>query len=351
MSVATSLSNPGISASEPTFADLITSRLPVLLPHHPHVISIMPIAAPGGQHANVRRIVLSTGETAIVKRHIFAFTTAGQTYDLLTVEEAVAAFLRTAGCAVSNVLGIDREAGLVVFDDAGEMTLDDTVQTSSPFERSRLASSALDAFVQIQDALIHQNDLTEELVASGCDRATIQETFVSLCDHLTPDRIRPLVTSQVTDSDLSRIQDLIRSLAAKPLYLGPTDYNARNIVVSHDGKLCFLEWAKVGFDWPERRIAQYLTSLGSGRAGALPRTLVDRWLVDRYGETMSWTDPASAVSDLDAHQLIYYILLALRWQAFHADLPKGIRNELVTPLSNNSAIRNLRGMFVDSGQK
>jgi hypothetical protein len=349
MSAATSSSKPNASAPEPTFAELITPLIHDLLPDSPRVTSIIPVTAPGGPHANIRRVVLSTGESVVAKRHLFAFRAAGQPYDLLTVEQKVTACLKNAGCSVPEVLGSDPASGIVILKDVGGATLDDAIQTSSPAGRFRLATSSIDEFVRIQNAFIHQDSLTEDLVAPGGDRESVQETFAGLVDLLGPEQLRPLVSSNVTDTDLDGVASVVRRLSERPLVLGPTDYNARNIVLSDDAHVWFLEWSKVGFDWPERRAVQYLTSLGAGRPGSRPRSLIDRWTADRYAASATWTDKNSAASDLDAHHLIFHILLALRWTASQLDLPKGIRNALITPLSEDLEIGSLRRLFSQVG--
>jgi hypothetical protein len=282
---------------------------------------------------------------------MFAFSTAGQPYDLLTVEQAVTGILRTAGCSVPDVLAVDHNTGIVILEDVGVTTLDDSVQTSSPAERFRLATSAIDAFVRIQHTFVNQKGLTHNLVAPGGNRKSVKDAFEGLTDLLGPEQLRPLVSGSVTDSELDGVATLVHRLSEKTLVLGPTDYNARNIVLSDEARVWFLEWSKVGFDWPERRAVQYLTSLGAGRPGSRPRSLIDRWTADRYAGSATWTDRVRAASDLDAHHLIFHILLALRWTASGADLPRGVRNGLITPLSEDLETGNLRSLFCRARSK
>ncbi|SVE38777.1 uncharacterized protein METZ01_LOCUS491631, partial [marine metagenome] len=154
--------------------------------------------APGGLHANIRRVRLASGETLIAKRHTFAFSTVGQPYNLLTVEQAVTGILRTAGCSVPDVLAVDQNTGIVILEDVGLTTLDDSVQTFSPAERFRLATSAIDAFVRIQHTFVNQKGLTHDLVAPGGDRKSVKDAFEGLTDLLGPEQLRPLVSGSVT---------------------------------------------------------------------------------------------------------------------------------------------------------
>ncbi|MEE2753248.1 MAG: hypothetical protein VX910_04640 [Candidatus Latescibacterota bacterium] len=336
---------------EQPFADLIASLIPNLLPNNPRITAEVSVVAPGGLHANIRRVRLLSGKTVIAKRHTFAFSTAKQHYDLLTVEQAVTGILRTAGCSVPDVLAVDHNTGIVILEDVGVTTLDDSVQTFPPTERFKLARSAIDAFLRIQHTFVNQKSLKRDLVAPGGDRKSVKDAFEGLTELLGPEQLRPLVSGSATDSDLGNVATLVHRLSEKTLILGPTDYNARNIVLADNAKAWFLEWSKIGFDWPERRAVQYLTSLGAGRPGSRPRSLIDRWIANRYAVSATWTDRVDAASDLDAHHLIFHILLALRWTASGADLPRIIRKSLITPLSEDLETGNLRSLFCRSKSK
>jgi hypothetical protein len=333
MSGATSSSDPEPDG-DLNFADQLFARIPLLLPDHPRVISILPISAPGGHHANVRRVVLSSGNRIIAKRHMFAFAAKGQPHDYLTVEENVSSRLKDAGCAVPSVLAIDRDHDTVLFEDAGTFTLDDATQTRSPLERSRLANEALDALVFSLGVLESQKAELAGLTTPGCDAQSVRESFLNLTEHFSVDRLRPLYKED-TDKSADALRQLVCKLAEASTVLGPTDYNARNIVIDQVGRVRILEWSKLGFDWPERRIVQYLTSLGAGRTGSRPRSLVDRWIVERYAASAAAKDPASAAALLDAHHLVFHVLLAIRCASTMGEIPGTVRTALTEPLSND----------------
>jgi len=339
-----------ISSSDPepdedlNFTDQLFTRIPLRLPDHPRVISILPISAPGGHHANVRRVVLSTGTHIIAKRHLFAFAAKGQPHDYLTVEEDISSRLKNAGCLVPSVLAIDRDHDTVLFEDAGNVTLDDAAQTRPPLERSQLATDTLDAFVHIQDVLDSQQVELSALTTPGCDGQSVSESFLGLTEHFSDDRLQPLFNHN-TGKSADSLRQLVSQLAEAPTMLGPTDYNARNIVIDEVGSVRFLEWSKLGYDWPERRIVQYLTSLGAGRSGSRPRSLIDRWIVERYAASAALSNPASAAASLDAHHLIFHLLLALRWQEHQGEVPRSVRAGLSAPLSDDREVGKIRARF------
>ena len=66
----------------------------------------------------------------------------------------------------------------------------------------------------------------------------------------------------------------------------------------------FLEFAKIGWDWTERRLVQYTTSVGSGRADGRMRTLADAESARHYAETFARADGARA---LDYHKLFFLL--------------------------------------------
>ena len=332
--------------SESSYAARLAVGIPQLLPKHLRVVSILPVSAPGGQHPNVKRVILSTGGSVIAKRHLFAPVTAGHPYHLLSVEQAASDLLVRNGCPVPSVLGVIEELGVVILEDVGKGTLDDFVQSRPPLERANLAAAAVDAFVHIQETLIRQNQLKEEVFAPGCDKDSIRSSFLGLKAAFDADSLRSLIARrEKIDTVLSHIHRVVLNLADQPMAPGPTDYNARNIVVAKSGDPIYLEWSKLGYDWPERRVVQYLTSLGAGTRGAQPRTLIDPWIATRYAAAVSWSDPEAAAFSLDGHHLIFHLLLALRWAAQGDSFPRGIRAALSTPLSRSPVTIGLRRLF------
>jgi len=342
MSAATSSSDLSPTAYEARLAH----DLPGLLPNHPSVVRILPISTPGGFHPNVRRIALSTGETVIAKRHLFAPLTAGQSYHLLSVEQAASDLLLREACPVPNLLATIGDLGVVILSDVGSETLDDVVQTRPIAESSRVAVAAVDAFARIQEVLIQQDQLTDEMFAPGCDADSVRDRFTGLPDAIDIDALKFLV---VPNAEIDRVMDqlrrLISSLAKQPVYPGPTDYNARNIVIDDARSPHFLEWSKLGYDWPERRAIQYLTSLGASRPGGRPRSLVDTWIADRYSSAASWSTPAVAAFTLDGHHLVFHVLLGMRWMMGGERLSGSMRAALTTPLSPSPVVGGIRKQF------
>jgi len=319
---------------------LLQDLLPQTVPELAPIASISPISAPGGYHTQIRRITLSSGKRLIAKRHVFGQLAADQGHYLLLVERRVTNLLREAGCNVPEVLGTDNHNHIVLLEDVGSHTLDDLSQTHGPVERVRLAEHALEGFLRIHKALSGAS--LDTMIAAGADAETVRSDFRELAPSITPELLANMVDTR-HEQVATSIGTLIRELSDAETSVGPSDYNARNIVVSKTGTPYFLEWSKIGYDWPERRFVQYLTSLGAGRPGSRPRSLIDRDLVLRFAELGDWEDPRAASASLDAHHLIFHVLLASRYPS--GDLPKTVRSALTTPISDSEEVAQLRAMF------
>ena len=282
----------------------LRSRIPNLLPDNPTVAAILPIYAPGGIHPNVRRITLSTGESLIAKRYLFAPLTKHESWHLPAVEKTVSDHLADLGCSVPRVLAtIDDD--IVVLEDKGRLTLDDAAQTLPRVKRMRIAERVVEAFAQIQNAFERADDRFEALVAPGADRESVQSAFLELRERLTTRRLQGLIEEDQESKKISgELQKLVEELADRPLSVGPIDYNARNIVLDESKKPTFIEWSKIGYDWAERRLVQYLASLGAGRVGSSPRLLIDRRIQDVFTAQTGTVD-----TDLKNHVRLFSALL------------------------------------------
>ncbi len=256
-----------------------------------------PVAAPGGPHPAVRRLIFADGTRVIAKRYIFYDQTAGHPHDLLETETAVTRCLANAGCPVATVLATDPESGTVYLEDVAHLTLDDVVQSAHPTARARLGDRVIEDFHCLQLAFSQSDDELRARVAPGTDQEAIRESFLEVFSKLDVDA--PLGDG---------LLELAHTLSKRPLHLGPTDYNARNILITETGEPTFIDLAKVGYDWPERRLVQYATSLGAGRPGSTVTSLLDPISLRYYTPARS----AKVRQSLDAHHLLFHTLAMLR---------------------------------------
>ena len=126
--------------------------------------------------------------------------------------------------------------------------------------------------------------------------------------------------------------------------------------------LRFIEFSKIGWDWPERRLTQYTTSHGAGRPDGRTVSALTPALTARYAALASETRAASQTEItalLDGHHFIFHLLAAQslldalpdprhpllsRWRNPKARLAQ-LRQILETPLSADPRTAELRSMF------
>ena len=263
---------------------------------HSPVRAITPLAE------GVWRIENADGRKVVVKHQLFGRLTQGTAYNLLEVERDVLGFLHAAGCPVPAVLGIDPDAHCIFLQWVGDRTLDDAIQ-----DGDRAATmQAIRGLCAIERAFSQRTDLEPRVVPSA-NRAALDAAWdeagarahagiEQLCSRLQ----RPL------DAGIQPLLDAMHGwLAVRPASLGSIDYNARNAVVEPKGtRVYFLEFAKIGWDWTERRLTQYTSSMGSGRQDGRMRSLLDASAARLYAEASGRNDGARA---LDYHRIFFLL--------------------------------------------
>lgn len=266
------------------------------------------------RYHTVWKITLTNSESFAVKHHIFAPLTRGKPYDLLKVEQRVNARLNTDGVSTPPIITAAVEHGLVIYKWWGDHTLDDVCQTTDP---APFTNTIIKTLCALEKSFYnHTHELTPH-IAPGCTVKDLQtswrETTQSLGEIL-PD-LTAYITGKPTPSNLlSQWTALTNNLANAPPTLGPTDYNARNIVFSKTDTPAVLELAKIGWDWPVRRFVQYTTSLGAHHPTGHIVGLLTPPSASAYSDTAAkiyHTPPETILARLDGHHLIFH-LIALR---------------------------------------
>jgi len=204
----------------------------------------------------------------VAKYHPFAPLTRGKPYDVLHVEREVLNALTEAGCRVPRLIALDEKAFFAFYEWVGNETLDDWAQRETT-DRPERIDDLLHTQCAIDAALAVGGDRWASRVAPGGDAEALTDRWGSACQRavwgaealLARTRRRPL-RGHIRDS----IERIGGELALRAPVLGSSDYNARNIVISPQGEAFFLEFSKLSWDWTERRLVQYTTSMGSGRA-------------------------------------------------------------------------------------
>ncbi len=261
----------------------------------------VPQILPGAAVAHVEpltgevwQVALDDGRLLVAKHQLFGFLTQGQSHDLLAVETEVLGLLGQAGCPVPQVLGSDPQAQFIFFKHCGSHTLETAYHPAY--------------LPQVFRGLLHIEEVLGQHQERLSPRVMPQAQPASLLEHWAQATARARVgldwlarqsetSPAVLEPARQALKQICAFLAARPPSLGTTDYNPRNIAVDPgQGQVCFIEFAKIGWDWTERRLVQYTNTVRSGFG-----SLFDRDQVEGYGK---WVD-RDAARALTYHHLVF----------------------------------------------
>ena len=326
-----------------------------LVPNHPQIKTHQPISQ--SRYHNVWKITTTDQAIFAVKHHLFATLTHGKPYDLLTVETNVTTQLLKEGVSVPPIVATSPEHGLAIYEWCGDQTVDDHCQHEiSKDITNQIINTLLDLEATFQKH-------TAQLQSYTAPGSTLQDTLTTFIETVTPlTEILPnlihTLTNQAPSHLLAHWHKIVANIKESPLRLGPTDYNARNIVLSDTHQPYILELAKIGYDWPERRLIQYTTSLGAHLPTGRIIGLITPEAAYTYAQSAAKYRPASEnqiLTTLDNHHLIFHLLAALHclqastsphhpWQNIDARL-HDIQIALSQPFSNFESALFFRNLF------
>lgn len=267
-----------------------TNRIQALREHLTSAVgpvrSLRPVAGGGAQGAEVWHVVLATGEQAAVKRH--AHAAAGE------VEFGVLRMLYRLGAPVPKPLHWDPRQRILITAWAGTRTLAEEIQAAQPLpirQRNGLrglahalvkGSTALEtAFHGLAARLpldkTGERHRREAEARARCRQAPV--TFAQLAAHLG------LSPPPGWDASLRDAwAELAQSLTANRLTFGGRDCTPHN-VLTNGSAIWFIDFAVVGLDWPEARLAQYAAVLNRTDPAQQPQSLLTHAEPQWYGES------------------------------------------------------------------
>lgn len=252
---------------------------------------------------DVWRVDFANGRRLVVKHQLFGWLTEGTAYDLLEVERRVLDLLGDAGCAVPRVLGVDGQAQLIFLEYCGDQTLDDVVQEAPEEIHRRYGQRLVEEFTRVEEAFRQRREELRSRVAPQADEGQLEEAW--RLAGMQARRGMELLLGRCPDRTRGLLDEMLGWLGDRDASLGSTDYNARNVVVDpSSGRLSFIEFAKIGWDWPERRLVQYATSLGAGRPRGNFEGLLGGEEVEFYAARIG---DAGAARALDGHHLVFHL--------------------------------------------
>ena len=283
----------------------LRARTPALLPGDPGVEDIAPLAP------HVWEVALEGRQKLVAKFQLFGAHTRGRAHDLLEVEQVVLDLLGNQGCPVPRLLGLDAETGFVFFEHCGTHTLDDLVQERGAAGAADYTRQAIAGLCRIEEAMGRNRRLLEPLVCptGGAPRLLLAWEQAGLRARRGLERILRFHRSAGAPAAArcrSLLDEILKRLAGRSPVPGTTDYNARNIVIDpSSSRLTFIEFAKIGWDWSERRLVQYTASMGAGRPDGSFASLLDRDAVRRYAAAAR--DPGGRTLALDGHHIVFHL--------------------------------------------
>ena len=255
-------------------------------------------------------IELEGGEKVVAKYHADGAVTSDQPHDVLAVECRILELLAAQGCPVPRVLSVDAQTLFIFYEHGGDRTIDDLCQ-EPPIdggEYRELGRELVAGFCRIDSVLNSHRDEIQHLVTPAARirslPATAARVKAGALEGLA--KLLNLCGNEATALSLATcIREISHWLSGRAPTLGSTDYNARNVVVdSAGGELTFIEFARVGWDWPERRLVQYATSLGAGRPDGRFVSLVDPGIVEFYAQRQD-DDVDGRAAALDGHHILF----------------------------------------------
>lgn len=264
----------------------------------------------------------------VAKHQLYGVLTRDEPYDLLQVEYDVLRALRRTGDAVPVVFGIEPEGQFIFLEYVGPRTLADVLQTDEPDWIGRVVAAQW----RLEQTLAADHHWQDRVIrgarATDLQRAWADVEAVALrglsrwaAAHGRPDlpqALRPIIRA------------LHAKLGARTPNLGAVDYQPGNVVCAGSGKrLAFLELAKLGWDWTERRALQYTTPLGDVAGSARIR-------VARLHELAAAMPCQASRQALDSHHLFFRLLMAARD-------PASVSPDILSqPLSDEPSMQDLR---------
>ncbi len=177
----------------------------------------------------------------------------------------------------------------------GDQTLEDLIQNQqSAAKFNRIVSEVLSAYSRLELAFSSIN------VAATANNALFDfdktsQTGFRIFNLLLTKCVQPSVLA-------GRWKELIDVLKQSPMTFGPLDYQTKNIVLNDQLKPYFIDFESVGWDWPTRRLVQYLTSLGSGNSNGQFFSLLNR-------KVLAQSTDKNTLRQFDGHIMLFYLII------------------------------------------
>lgn len=199
-------------------------------------------------------------------------------------EASVLRFLASRGCAVPGVVEASDE--VLVTEWCGDTTLDDALHEGGEVDTGRLIEAVYGVSRALAEVVPVRAAAAEQLAAQLAPWIEALPATLAWLGASAAERLLGPVAE--------------RAVACTP-QPGSLDYTARNVLLDAAGeRIWLIDFAATGFDWNERRLAQYALATGAGRATGVFRSALDRAACAGLG------DPTG----IDAHETLLLLTAA-----------------------------------------
>lgn len=263
---------------------------------------LRPVAGGGGQGADVWHAKLASNVQVAVKRH--AHAGAGE------VEFGVLQMLHRLGAPVARPLRWDPQSQILITGWVGSRTL----ATAMSYPQEAKAQQSADLRL-LAHSLMRGCNALETAFAGIAGKLPLNTTgerqrrhaeLRDRCDHAPATFARLAALRNVKppprwESSLHKAWGVIAdALCASRLTFGGRDCTPRN-VLTDGSEVWFVDFAVVGLDWPEARLAQYAATVGADAPGLRPESLLT------HGKEQWYVESGCIESaQLDMHQLVLW---------------------------------------------
>ena len=198
-----------------------------------------------------------------------------------------------ATCPVSRVVASGGEgAGWLLTEWAGSQTLDGALPSLSSSERNAVGMGLVRAVLSVEEVLERRANI------DGGRRELARQALAQQVAMWAHDALNSLLwllevgvrgfslSGKVTDQPSEAVEAVLAAALSAAPRLGSLDYNPRNVVLGSRqiGALTLIDFPAVGFDWTERRLAQYATATGTREAGGRFATALDAEVAAEYAK-------------------------------------------------------------------
>ena len=274
-------------------------------------LKLAPIQHGTQQKHNVCRLSLGT-EDYLLKQHDITTPVVEAGYTPCQIESTVLSILHSNGGRVPKVIWKSEDDHVLLLEWCGESTLDAIAQNRPISDLKPILQTTLTELCRVETVFTENVERFAPYTFRFDLDTTLQHSLEQ--GRKTLDYLSHLNADATTSSQTARLDAawnaISNRLRAAPSTLDSLDYQSRNIVISGETPF-FIDFSSVGWNWQERRLVQYFSSIGANQEGANFVSLLNRDLVNVYAEWVTThretCSPVEIAARVDSHHLLFYL--------------------------------------------